>query len=264
MAVLLGMQHLTDVGVMDFDLMQSHVDGPWLPGAHLRVTCLGVDHFARLPLERIPACTWFDDPLIEDFTVPDVVPSSDAQAVARVVEAVGRWGGLGEGNACSRFDGSKPAALFTTLRPLLEALPPAQRQHVCILYVNASRDMLRTLGQQLLPDITTLELRYFGLTQGAWQALLPSLPATVTTLRLRFGEGQPCTPSMDKLVALCAVEVRPVQVAVYGLSPQARQSVRRRLMRPAGQELVTLVDYRRCVVGCAAVSLVFKLWARRG
>ncbi len=238
---LLSLPHLRRVRIDRFDLQRTYVHRPW-QWEHLHVEELGVDSFACLPLERIPRCTW-----------EHVVPSRDPQAVARVAEAVRRWGQPKEWPADSAAafiqcgttstEGSciitaeDPAALLTTLGPLLAALPLQLRRTLRITGLkNATPDVLRALGQQLHPDVATLQLDFCTLKPDAYSALLPSLPATVEEVHLRWSLED---AGDSGLVALCAAAVRPIRLRTTWAAQRVQLSSS---LFARGLSLVTLVE----------------------
>ncbi len=248
-ALLLGLPHLRRVDVGRFVLQRSHIQRAcqW---EHLQVDRLGVDSFARLPLERIPRCTW------SHF----IIPSRDPLAVARVAEAVRRWGqqpasAWPPDSEVHRLAGwaqpaqlrcwiraQDPAALLATLGPLLAALPPHQRRTQWVDDPhNLTPDVLRALGQRLHPGVAVLQL--VGVHVPCWSpdvypALLPSLPATVEEVQL---DGALVRYQDDGLVALCVAAVRPIRVGVPLAAQRARLSARLGRAQQGGASLVTLV-----------------------
>ncbi len=228
---LLRLPHLERLRVWGFSLQRSHAHRAcsWV----LVTVCeLDVGSFARLPLDGIPVCSdwWL------------VRPSTDAAAVARVAQAVRRWGGPGAGGNEWRISGSDVAALATTLGPLLVALPAQQQRRVIIPFLrDVTPQQVQHLGQHLPPSITTLRLDSCTLTLDAWAALLPSLPATVEELRLVFT----FQPLMEQQVlALCQAAVRPIRVVVSPSRHEPRlseQDLERMRASLVGPGLVTLV-----------------------
>ncbi len=213
-----------------FRLQRSHAHAAW-PWPEVTVKELDVDSFARLPLDGIPACSW-----------QSVVPSSDAAAVARVAAAVKRWGGRWSGPGVWWISGSDFKALLAALGPLVAALPAALQGRLRIRGLHdVTAERVQQLGQHLPASITTLTLTASCMAPDAWPAVLPSLPAGVTTLRLvhvyRLTE--------EQVLALCQAAVRPVTVVVrrqgrghpLALREAELQDIRGRL---AGAGLVTL------------------------
>ncbi len=183
---LLRLPHLE----RDFSLQRSHAHRAWRRPVHLCVDELDVGAFARLPLDGVQAVSMRG-------LVQTVVPSSDAQAVARVAEAVRRWGGLAmERRTYMCAQGEDQAALVATLGPLLAALPAAQRSAVGIMSMaGASAATVQALGRQLPDDVGMLQLLICTLQPDAWPALLRSLPAGVARVELV------CTPSRRRAAA---------------------------------------------------------------
>ncbi len=200
--------HQPRLTVGAFYLGVSHAHEPW-PWPEVAVRELDVASFARLPLDRIQACR-----------SPDLVrPSADATAVARVAQAVRRWGGFASfddesGGLCEFLWGNLPA-LAATLGPLVTAAQSEGPDRNQSLTITGMRDVipqqLRQLGQHLPPCVTTLCLDEYALSPHAWAALLPSLPATVEELDLGYTE--PFIPEAQVL-ALCWSAVRPIRVRV--------------------------------------------------
>ncbi len=230
----LRLPHLERLHVRGLQLRRSHAHMAcrW---ADLKVTELDVGSFARLPLDGIQACSgWWT-----------VRPSADAAAVARVAQAVRRWGCLGGCRTGSRVRGHDAAALVTTLGPLLAALPAEQQRQVSIEDLwDATPQQVQQLGQQLPPGVTTLRLNRYKLVSDAWTALLPSLPATVAELRL---EDTSSPDLKEHVVALCQAGVRPIRVVVPlsrsgpGVAEQDLERMRASLVGPDGlPSLVTL------------------------
>ncbi len=223
---LLRLPHLERLSVWDFDLQRSHAHHAWAV-RHLGVGTLDVGPFARLPLDGVRAVSVWG-------LMQTIAPSGDAQAVARVAEAVRRWGGLGTEGV--EVDGRDTAALLTTLGPLLAALPAEQRTEVEINDVrDATNATLRALGQQLPAGVATLRLTRCTLQPDAWPVLLPSLPASVTKLFLRFSLG----PTEDQLVALCGAAVRPVTLSAWCNTAATVGRVKERLAELGKEQLVT-------------------------
>ncbi len=228
-----------DVSFNGFDLTQSFAHRAW-PWPHLTTRNLDVDSFARLPLHGIVSCS----------VDMDVQPSADAQAVARVAEAVRRWGGLGLTDGL-KVDGESCDEVVTTLGPLLAALPEGQRRHLtlCELGVGAvTPQFLQRLGAALPPCVERLSLGTsisfsWQPAPDAWGALLPSLPATVERVDLLT-----VSASEQQLVDMCGAATRRVTVSVSLWSrPEAQgdvlAAVRARLATFGGERahLVTLV-----------------------
>ncbi len=226
---LLHLPHLERLTVEGFNLQRSHAHRAWAV-QHLSVWELDVGAFARLPLERVQTCTLEVDGWVK--------PSGDAQAVARVAEAVRRWGGLGT-EGWMELSGRDVSPVLATLGPLLAALPAAQRRDVGVDLGahHVGPATLRALGQQLPGSVATLSLTA-SLQPEAWPTLLPSLPATVTDLWLSSG-GQP--PTEEHLVSLCSAAVRRIKVTLRWPSPDAADRVSSRLAERGREQLVTLV-----------------------
>ncbi len=229
---LFRLPHLERLSVFGFSLQRSHAHRAWAV-RHLGVYELGVASLARLPLDGVHSCVLLPG--------GHVMPSGDAQAVARVVDAVRRWGGLGEdaaqGGGC--VSGKDTAALLTTLGPLLAALPVAQRSGAGISNMwRITPATLLALGQQLPPSITFVALWSCSLQPEAWPALLPSLPAAVAKLSLSFSHWQ--APTEEQLVALCGAAVRHIQVSVRGVTVPADtlRRVEQRLAEMGAEQLV--------------------------
>ncbi len=230
---LLRLPHLRRLHVLRFSLERDHsrVAPPW---AHLRVGELDVGSFARLPLDGIQACSgWWR-----------VVPSADAAAVARVAQAMRRWGGVRRVETPDWWlDGRNAAALVATVGPLVAALPAEQQRHVTIRHLeDATPQQVQQLGQELPAGVARLRFMSSTLPLDACSALLPGLPATVEEL------GFLCAyPHLteQKVLALCRAAMRPIRVVVdrhSGLSEQDRERIRASLVGPDGQPgPVTLV-----------------------
>ncbi len=232
LVLLCRLPHLRRLTVNSARLAHSHVGMAW-PWQELSALELDVDSFARLPLDRIPACT----------VSGGVRPSADPAAVAAVAQAVRRWGGLRADRDEWWIDGGGGgfAALLATLGPLLAALPATQQRQVTLTDVQDTMpQQLQQLGQRLPPSVATLRFRNCTLAEGAWPALLPSLPATVEELNVKCMNG-PLT--VEQLAVLCQAAARPIRVAVASfdidrMPQQELQSVRQQV---AGAGLVTLV-----------------------
>ncbi len=237
---LLSLPHLERLRVWGLQLRRSHAHRAW-PLKRLEVNDLDVDSFARLPLGSIPACGGRRE----------VLPSADAAAVARVAQAVQRWGTLCDGHGLDRWrvNCQDFAALLVTLRPLLAALPVAERCDGTLLRLrDVTPQQVQQLGQQLPPGVTSLHIYMYELSVDAWAALLPSLPAEVT--ELDFGTAVP-ELTEEHVLALCRAAVRPVRVEIkFGrsepffaqLTEQDLERIRGALAGPDGQPgLVTLV-----------------------
>ncbi len=209
---LLSMTSLRHVSVKKVLLARSHAPRAcaW---EELSLWTLDVDQLARLPLEGIQLLRWSGD---------DVDPSRDAQPVARVAAAVKRSGGLSAGHII-RFSGWDAAALLTTLRPLLEALPAEEQHRVTIDGIReaATAEVVRQLGQQLPPAVHTLRLSGWFWARNAWAAVLPSLPATVTRLELDWFRAPPQVE--EQVLGVCAGAVRPITVSVQPLRDEEQQ-----------------------------------------
>ncbi len=227
---LLRLPHLERLSVRDLNLRHSHAHRTWVV-RHLCVDTPDVGELAHLPLDGVQAC-------VLRFGVR-VTPSRDAQAVARVAAAVGRWGGLGTtGGGRVEVEGGDTAALLTTLGPLLTALPAAQRRSVSILSMrDASPATVQALGQQLPTSITAVDLWECTLQPEAWPVLLPSLPATVAKLSLRSSQA----PAEEQLVALCSAAVRPVTLSAWYASAAMVGRVKERLAEMDREQLVTFL-----------------------
>ncbi len=228
---LLRLPRLKWLCVEGFNLLRrSHAHRAWAV-RHLGVVKLDVGALALLPLEGIKTCTLH--PLAW------CTPSSDARAVARVAEAVRRWDGLLTARwGRVQVEGRDTAALLTTLGPLLAALPAAQGRAAHVFGIcDATPATVQALGQQLPGTVATLHLSRSSMQPEAWLALLPSLPATVTELRLGG------YPTEEELVALCVGAVRRVRVAVGSDVLAGTLKRVERLLAEQGRELlVTLVQ----------------------
>ncbi len=249
LAALLRLPHLERVHVGGFSLW------PWLPHHHgvdmphgrtwreLAVEVLDVDAFARLPLDSIQACRLDPD--------PDGVlqPRTDAASVARVAQAIQRWGGLSrDGRRGFTFSGADVEALLVTLGPLVAALPAAQQHFLTIRDLqHATPQQVQQLGLHLPASVTTLCLDWSypnrPPSHDVLAALLPSLPATVEELQVHY-----LKLKVRQVLAVCLAAVRPIRVAVLfrlngrGLTHYCLGDIRDAL-RGSGQEapLVTLV-----------------------
>ncbi len=232
------LQHLrhVDVSFYHFNLTQSFAHRAW-PWPHLKVSFLDVDSFTRLPLHSILSCS----------VEVHVLPSADAQAVARMADAVQRWGGVGQQQNGLVISGTSPDALVTTLGPLLAALPEQQRRHVRLYDFQegaVTPAFLQRLGAALPACVKRLSLSTMGssLSPAAKSALVASLPATVEQVDL---EGNEFTE--QELVDLCSAVTRRVKVTVSCLfvSEEKLAAVRARLVELSGgglgDPLVTLV-----------------------
>ncbi len=205
--MLRHLAHLDDVSFYHFDLKRSYTRLLSWPWPRLVVAEVDVGSFARLPLEGIRSCCI-------STTDPLVRPSTDAQAVARVAEAVRRWGGLGVTGELGVW-GARCDALLATLGPLLAALPEQQQRRVALSGFGrgtVTAGLLERLGVALPPGVKQLALvgdaDSLEIDQ-AWRAVLPSLPATVEQLELRGFR-----PEVDQLVQLCECAPRRVRVLV--------------------------------------------------
>ncbi len=204
--LLRDMGHI-DVHFQRFSLTQSFTHRAW-PWPHLKVWQLDVYSFARLPLHNILSCR-----CKAEGSLPSVQPSRDAQAVARVTEAIRRWGGLGTGRGdVLHVDAEDQGALLTTLGPLLAALPEGQRRHINLRSVRGevAPDFLRRLGAALPPAVAQLSLRLWeaNVAPAAWRALHLSLPAMVEQVDL-YGLGL-----TEDLVDVARAATRRVTVRV--------------------------------------------------
>ncbi len=194
LAALLRLPHLERVHVRGVDLEQQHHHAPhgWT-WRELGVQQLDVASFARLPLDSIQAGR-----LLRNGTVE---PSSDAASVARVAQAIQRWGGLSlDGRRDFIISAADLEALLMTLGPLVAALPAAQQQRLTIRDLrHATPPQVQHLGLQLPAGVTTLSLdwRYGEPPAALWGVLLPSLPPTVEELRLG------CRLAFTEVMALC-------------------------------------------------------------
>ncbi len=233
--LLRRMPHLERLNVWGFRLKDDHTRMAW-PWRDVRVRRVRVDSFARLPLDSIPACSgWWR-----------VEPSADAAAVARVAQAIRRWGGMGDGKDGLSIDGREFEALLTTLGPLVAALPPEEQRDVTITDRRGiTAQEMRQLGQHLPAGVATLRFDSYKLAPDAWPALLPSLPSTVEEVQLGFS--YPCFTE-EQVLALCRAAVRPIRVVLclgtkYAtLDEQDLESIRNRLVGRRRQPgLVTLV-----------------------
>ncbi len=227
---LLRLPHLERLSVCGFRLQRSHAHraSRW---AAVDVWNLDVGSFARLPLDGIQACSgWWR-----------VLPSADEAAVARVAQAVRRWGSMGD-SVDRWMEGDDSDALLTTLGPLVAALPTKQQRRVTIYGMrDATPQQVQQLGQHLPAGVTTLRLDTFSLASEAWAALLPSLPATVEELRL--GRTYPL-PTEQQVLAVCQAALRPIRVVVLAYGEQDLERVRALLAGPEQQpSLVTLVGH---------------------
>ncbi len=233
---LLSLRSLRRVHVFELDLERSHANRPcaW---EELWLQSCSVDSAARLPLEgiqRLGAHTH------------EVHPSRDAQAVARVAAAIQRSGALcWDGLDVSGFN---TTALFTTLRPLVEALPAGGQRWVGIRGLSAlSPDVLRQLGQQLTPAVHTLIFADCTLPREVSPALLPSLPATVARVELcwlaPWRYGPPSSEGFEeRVLAMCSAAVRPITVCVgRELMPEEALARVRARLAEQGNAHVTLV-----------------------
>ncbi len=221
-ALLQALPHLERLSVDGFRLQRSHAHEAW-PWRDFSARRLHVDSFARLPLDGIPACSWLW-----------VVPSSDAAAVARVAQAVKRWG------SARYLDiiGGDFTALLTTLGPMVAAQPAAQQRGLCISDLrDVTPQQLQQLGQHVPATVSMLCLRTYCLAMDTWSALLPSLPASVTALRLL-----PVSPPLteQQVLALCQAAVRPIWVDLGSLNQEQLKHVRTILSLLAPTALVTL------------------------
>ncbi len=231
---LLRLPHLQHFCVHGFALERSHAGSAW-PWREVSVIELGVESFARLPLDRIPHVSWS---LLR--------PSTDAAAVARVTQAIRRWGGAQDARWYIR--GPDTPALLTTLGPLVAALPPAQQQQVGIIdgLHDATPQQVQQLGQVLLASVKKLRLANCRPPTAAWAALLPGLPATVEELDLACGTAG---IAEHDAFALCQAAVRPVRVVLpmrtfwmpASWSDEQRERLRNAL---GGGSLVTLASDR--------------------
>ncbi len=233
MEALLLLPRLERLSVGGFNLQRSHVHRAWTV-RHLEAGGVDVDSLARLPLEGV-----------QTFSVHygrvSVVASGDAQAVARVAEAVRRWGGAAtvpHPRGCVEVErGASMAAVLTTLGPLLAALPAAQRRGVALREVEGIAPVtLQALGQQLPASVASLRLLDCALQPEAWPALLPSLPATVAELQLSLRR----PPTEEQLVAVCEGAVRRVRVACSRLPPDVVKRVNKRLAGMGKEHLVVV------------------------
>ncbi len=228
---MLRMRSLRRVQVGEVHLERSHAHRActW---EQLSLWTLDVDQVARLPLEGIL-----------QVHALSVHPSRDAQAVTRVATAVKRWRGLGaEIFGGFHIDSKDPAALLTTLRPLVEALPAEQQHDISIAMGSAALTpgVLQQLGQQLPPAVHTLRLSGWSWAREAWAAVLPSLPATVTRLELAWWSAPP--QEEDHLLALCAGAVRPITVAVRDLRDEDQQHIRTKLAQQGNTHVTLLFE----------------------
>ncbi len=211
---LLSMRGLRRVTVWDLDLERSHAHRPctWEELFAAELTHVDVDMWARLPLEGIA-----------HLDVPSawrggVLPSRDAQAVARVAAAVKRSGCEGAVRGLS-FSGEDATALRTTLRPLLGALPAEEQRTIRIIGLRVDLpDAWSQLCQQLTPAVSTLGLYDCTVAPEVLGALLPTLPATVT--RLELTSWPDLSTIEEHVLAVCSAAVRPIEVFVAGRLPQ--------------------------------------------
>ncbi len=201
-----------DVSFTGFNLKRSFADRAW-PWPCLKVQQLDVDSLARLPLHHIRSCDLGGD---REWRL--VRPSADAQAAARVADAVRRWGGVGQ-QEVTRLYGCETSAdaVVATLGPLLAALPEQQRRHVdagTLKCGEATPGFLQQLGAALPPGVKRLSLEMDGnnLSIVTWCALLPSLPAWVERLDL-----SDVFPAEEDVVDMCCAATRPVEVSLPSL-----------------------------------------------
>ncbi len=211
----------------------------WPSGPHLLkgLNELGVDTLrARLPLHRISSCTVSRAPDDDssDSTALVVHASANAQAqVARVAEAVRRWGGvqgLCEGQIAPGLVHVRERAwhfeaVLRTMGPVLSALPQEEQQcrHVCVFCVHyawrldyCAPEDVRPLCQALPPSVQRLSLYLGEIGPDAWGALLPSLPATVEQMwTCSTRSWVAATPPSSKLMAVCRAATRRVTVGVW-------------------------------------------------
>ncbi len=229
---LLSVRSLRRVCVWQLELRRSHAHRPcaW---EELDLRFLDVDSVARLPLEGIQRLRWCGD---------GICPSRNAQAVARAAAAVQRSGGLGADRSI-RFDGTDPAALLATLRPLLEALPAEQQRRVTIARVGvaATPEMVQQLGQQLPPTVHTLHLSSCSLAREACAAVLPSLPATVARLELHAAWHTQARRE-EHVLALCAGAVRPITLVVRYMPAEEQDGIRAQLAHQADTHVTLLFE----------------------
>ncbi len=233
---LLSLRSLRRVTIDHFSLARSHAHHScaW---EELTFWRLDVDSVARLPLEGIHRLCRRGD---------EVHPSRDAQAVARVAAAVKRSGGV-DGAWAVRFSGEDPAALLTTLRPLLEALPAEQQHQVAVAGLGeaATPEVVQQLGQQLPAAVLKMDLSRWSLAREAWAAVLPSLPATVA--RLYLGDGRYVNPRalQKRVLALCAGAVRPITVSMHHVDPEVQERIRSQLAQQGDTHVTLLFESPR-------------------
>ncbi len=213
--------------------------------ARLVVETLDVDSFARLPLGSIGSLSG----------VARVTASSDPWAVARVLAAVKRWSSLAPSALLTsdavvfECDSQLPSRHALTTLPVIASLGSCR--HLTLeQFKELSPAMLRALGALLPPRLQTLTLEYCSFAAGGgggaphdaaavWRAVLPSLPARVAQLRLRW-----CGVSTEQLAAMCAAADKPVRVCMQSrriVGDEARALVRQS-MEEAGHQHVTLEE----------------------
>ncbi len=256
-ALLQGLPHLQRLSLRIFGLKRSHAHVAW-PWREVTVDELDVRSFARLPLDRIPSCGGWST----------LWPSDDKDAVARVAQAVRRWGGGGAETSDWAICGIHLDALLTTLGPLLAALTAQQQRHVTIHgMTDVSPQELERLGQQLPAGVASLRLTLGRLGTYSCRALLPNLPSSVRLLDLDLAEHQ--------LLAVCGGAVRPITVVVGGLKQKTagvhpQQPGTRRLgdfgdehpldqsaeLRKGGGRLLCVFGFVPCLWCCARIALL--------
>ncbi len=237
-AMLTGLPHLRRLHVWEFKLRRSHAHHA-VQWSEVAVHVLDVGSFARLPLDGILSCRGLDLLVVD--------PSADPAAVARVAEAVRRWGGWGDdgGQRGWVMEGS---GLLTTMQPLVAALPAAQQSRLRIYDLPCAA--LLPVGRELPASVTTLRLsvQHDSFTESlgpnpCWADMLPGLPASVEELRL--DDGQPQTE--EHLLGVCRAAVRPIRLAFPAgwrptWTPQDLQRIREALAGGPG-EMVTLSTF---------------------
>ncbi len=229
-----------------FDLEDSHEGEPW-PWPHIEVKELDVDSFARLPLERVQSCV-----LGSSLWNHRVTPSADLQAVARVAQAVRRWGGAFLPGRMLTVDCGDEEAALATLGPLLQALDEGGGGGLRTLKLGsmcgARGRFVQRLARLLPATVTSLRLSSesdeTAMAAGSWPELLPNLPASVVDVDV--GCVVPFEHKQEwgraaALLALCTAAVRPVKVHALCVEPEEARQVLRELERTPGKAgLVTL------------------------
>ncbi len=211
---LLRLPHLRTLKLVGLSLWDSHRGVPWPQHLDLHIYCTLVDSFALLPLDHIAKCT---------LDQGAIVPTRDAARAERVAAAFRRWGAFPtrreDGGVLLRFAGRDFAALLTSLPPFLKAAPPPRPATLDVSGATEtlSREKVRQLAALLTPNVRTLRFTGGEFAPGAWPALLPSLPPSVTTLQLDC-----VLPSVEQLWSMCLGATRPVRVVIAGPGAEAR------------------------------------------